>query len=291
MSPGDCSDRLRRWRCLPLAWALAALTGCASTIATPDPDVFTPPPRDAITFWGHACCYIDVDGFGIVTDPVFDSWTWGRNRKVGSPPSNSYAAARIILISHAHDDHLSAKTIATFPESTLVLCPEPAARDAAVAGRPVRAMRLGDVHEFAGGKIHAVAAHHPGSRRGIDAEADGRALGYVIESAHGAIYYSGDSDLFDGFAAIRGRYEPRILILNVNGHLKGGDAVEAALATGAEVVVPVHHGVYGLLFWGPARRPRSADLLEKSLGSTLHVLAVGASLPLRVETTPARSAP
>ena len=272
---------------MPATLVLVSMTGCAATISTPDPDVFTAPPRDAITFWGHACCYIDLGGFGIVTDPVFNSWTVGRNRKVGSPPAASYAAARIILLSHAHDDHLSAKTIATFPESTLVLCPEPAMSHAAAAGRPVRVMKLGDVHEFSGGRIHAVAAHHPGSRRGIDAEDDGRALGYVIESAYGAIYYSGDTDLFAGFAEVAARFAPRILILNVNGHLKGEDAVDAARVSGAEIVVPAHHGVYGFWFWGPRRRPRDAELLERSLGPTLHVLDVGASLPLRVAATPA----
>ena len=238
------------------------------------------PPRDAITFWGHACCYIDVDGYGIVTDPVFDTRAWGRTRSIGAPPRIAYAGARVILISHAHDDHLSRRTIATFPESTLVLCPPPAAEHAAEAGRPVRIMAMGDVHEFPGGRIHAVAAHHPGSRRGVDAEADGRALGYVIETSRGTVYYSGDTDFFAGFADVSLRFEPRITILNVNGHLMGSDAVEAARDTRSPIIVPVHHGAYGFLFWPGHKKPRTSEQLERDLGERLHTLGVGESLSL-----------
>jgi L-ascorbate metabolism protein UlaG (beta-lactamase superfamily) len=275
---------------LGLAW-LVGLTGCASTIARPDPGTFRAPRRDAITFWGHACCYIDVGGYGIVTDPVFDSWTWGRTRSIGAPPRAAYARARVILISHAHDDHLSAKTIATFPESTLVLCPVPAARYAAESRRPVRALAIGDVHEFPGGRIRAVAAHHPGARRGVDAEADGRALGYVIETPFGVVYYSGDTDFFPGFADVGMRYAPRITLLNINGHLLGENAVAAARATGAPIIIPMHYGAYGLWSWKGYHRPRTEELLERELGTALRVLDIGGSLPLALAERGARGSP
>lgn len=260
--------------------ALVGLAGCAYTVAKPDVTTFDVPPRDAITFWGHACCYIDIDGFGIVTDPVFDTRTWGRTRNIGAPRRGAYAGARVILISHAHDDHLSPTTIRTFPDSVVVLCPAPAANHAAEAGKRVKAMALGDVYAFPGGRIHAVAAHHPGSRRGVDAEADGRALGYVIESRFGSIYYSGDSDLFGGFADVGSRYAPRITLLNVNGHLVGDDAVAAALATRSPIIVPMHFGAYGFYFWKGYPRPRTEDALDRGLGPALHVIALGESLPL-----------
>jgi L-ascorbate metabolism protein UlaG (beta-lactamase superfamily) len=260
--------------------ALALFSGCASSIARPDPELFLIPPRDAITFWGHGCCYIDVGGYGIVTDPVFETRPMFRKRKVPAPPRAAYAGARIVLVSHAHDDHLSPKTIATFPESTLVLCPVPAAKTASEGHRPVRAMALGDVQEFPGGRIIAVAAHHPGDRRGVDAEADGRALGYVVETPHGTLYYSGDTDLFRGFTDVWLRHEPRIVILSVSGHLTGMDAVIAARATRAPIVVPVHHGAFGLSLWGPRRLPRDYELLVRELGPVLHVIPLGGSLSL-----------
>jgi L-ascorbate metabolism protein UlaG (beta-lactamase superfamily) len=255
-------------------------TGCASDLARTDATLFPDPARDAINFWGHGCCYIDIDGYGIVTDPVFDARTLLRTRKVPAPPPAAYVRAKIILISHAHDDHLSPKTIATFPESTLVLCPYPAVEIASEAHRPVRGMTLGDVQEFPGGRVIAVAAHHPGSRRGVDAEADGRALGYVVQTPYGTLYYSGDTDLFRGFTDVWLRYDPRILILSVSGHLHGMDAVIAARATRAAIVVPVHHGAFGLWTWGPRRMPRDSELLVRELGSRLHIIPLGGSLAL-----------
>lgn len=254
--------------------------GCASQIAKPDALQFPPPPQNAITFWGHACCYIDVGGYGIVTDPVFDTWTLMRTRKMPAPPPANFGATRVILLSHAHDDHLSAKSIALFPESTLVLCPYPAVEHAAKAQRPVRGMSPGDTFEFPGGRIVAVAAHHPGSRRGVDAEADGRALGWVVELRQRTLYYSGDTDPFPGFAEVRRRHRPDVLILNINGHLHGPDAVAAADSSGAAIVIPAHHGVYGLSLWGPRRQPRDVEVLQRDLGSRLRILPLGGSLRL-----------
>ena len=159
--------------------------GCASTLARPDAARFPDPPTDAITFWGHACCYIDVDGYGIVTDPVFETKLHMRRRKVPAPPPAAYAGARVILISHAHDDHLSPRTIASFPESTLVLCPVPAAKHLLHLRQPVRSMRPGDVQPFPGGTIVAVAAHHPGGRLGVECRSRRARLGYVIRHAAG----------------------------------------------------------------------------------------------------------
>jgi L-ascorbate metabolism protein UlaG (beta-lactamase superfamily) len=263
--------------------ALVALAGCAYTVAKPDVETFDVPRRDAITFWGHACCYIDIDGFGIVTDPVFDTKTWGRTRSIGAPRRGAYAGARLILISHAHDDHLSPTTIRTFPDSVIVLCPAPSENVAVEGGKRVKVMKLGDVYAFPGGRIHAVAAHHPGARRGVDAEADGRALGYVIETRFGTIYYSGDTDYFDGFAEVGSRYAPRITLLNVNGHLMEDNAVAAARATRSPIIVPMHFGAYGFLFWEGYKRPRAEDVLDSGLGARLHVLDVGASLPLALD--------
>jgi L-ascorbate metabolism protein UlaG (beta-lactamase superfamily) len=260
--------------------SLAASTGCASTLARSDAQRYPLPRPNAITFWGHACCYIDVEGYGIVTDPVFDTRLSLRRRKVPAPPPAAYSGARVILVSHAHDDHLSPKTIATFPESTLVLCPFPAAKYLENVRQPVRAMRPGDEQPFPGGTIVAVAVHHPGGRYGTDAEADGRALGYVIRTSQATLFISGDTNLFPGFGVIGARYEPTVAILHVNGHLHSMDAVRAARALGARTIVPVHWGAYGYLWFAEKKQPRDVEELRAHLGPRLVPLALGTSMPL-----------
>lgn len=265
---------------------LVALGSGCGGLASVDPERFPPPPNNAISFWGHACLYIDVDGVGLVTDPVFEKHTIFRFRKIDAPPPERYAHTRVILISHAHPDHLSAVTIRTFPAGATILCPEPAAKRLQDVPQKVVVMEPGEVFEFEAGAIHAVAAHHPGGRYSFDAEADGRALGYVIESERGTVYYSGDSDPFDGFESVGERFRPDVTILNINGHMHGADAIFAALATRSRLYVPAHYGAYGYLGLPPAHLPRDNDDMVRALGPLWVVLEPGESTPLPAQALP-----
>src|SRR5262245_39515007 len=109
---------------MALALAAPARAGLAPT----DSSLFPVPPHDALTFWGHACCYLDADGFGIVTDPVFQEGFTIMRRRIAAPPPHSYRAARLVLLSHAHPDHLDPETLRTFPAQCVILCPQPSAK-------------------------------------------------------------------------------------------------------------------------------------------------------------------
>ena len=253
--------------------------GCTG-LAKPDPQVYPVPARDALTFWGHACVYIDVAGTGIVTDPVWDKTRFQRSRRLPAPPVDSYANARVVLISHAHDDHLAPRTLRTFPKDTVILCPAPCVKYIDEMGKRVRAMRPGDTFQVDDVRITAVMAHHPGPRYGLFAKADGNALGYVIETPAATIFYSGDTDYFSGFSAVGWKYDIDIAVLNVNGHLAGTDATRAAWALKTARVVPTHWGGYKYWIRGGNKRPRDRETIEPILGDRYHVLEVGESLPL-----------
>jgi len=257
------------------------LAGCGG-LAKPSPELFPSPPGNAVTFWGHACLYLDVDGIGIVTDPVFERVTILRFRRIPAPPPETYAGTRIVLVSHAHPDHLSPSTLETFPEDVVVLCPEPSAGLARKSGREIRVMRPGDEYAFPGGRIVAVAAKHPGGRFSVSASTDGTALGYVIETRHGKIYYAGDTNLFDGVREVGRVHRPRVTLLNINGHLHALDAVRAAWATGSSVVIPAHWGAYGYLGLPAAKEPRDVEDLREALGGRLVELGIGESWSLEV---------
>ena len=262
-----------------LLFSCLALAGC-SGLARVEPSVYPAPARDAITFWGHACSYIDVGGAGIVTDPVFEKHLWQRHRFIGSPPPEALQQTRVIVISHAHDDHLSASSLARFPKGTRILCPKPSAEYLAKKGIEATAMKPGDSFEADGVRIIAVAVHHPGSRRGVHAATDGRALGWVIVTPAATIFYSGDTDYCSTFSDVGWTYAPDIAILNVNGHLRPPDAARVAMATRAQVVIPTHWGAYGYWVVGGNRHPRGEDELKRLLDGRLHVLKVGESYAL-----------
>jgi L-ascorbate metabolism protein UlaG (beta-lactamase superfamily) len=263
---------------LAAAW-LAALSGC-SGVTQVDPATYAEPGRDQVTFWGHACFYIDAGGTGIVTDPVFKKNLWQRRRFIGAPPEGALARTKVVLISHAHDDHLSAETLAKFPKDVVVLCPAPAAKDLAKAGIAAKALKPGEDYRAGDVRIIAVAAHHPGTHLGTHAAADGRALGWVIVTPSATVFYSGDTNYVSSFADVGWTYAPDIAILNVNGHLRAPDAARAAWATRAPVVIPSHWGAYGYWVVGGNRQPRDEDELKTLLGDRLRVISVGKSLPL-----------
>lgn len=277
-------SRLSPYNRIWLATLLLSLAGASSPavagLASSDSSLFPVPAKDALTFWGHACCYLDVGGFGIVTDPVFQEAFTIERRHLPAPPSDSYRNARIVLLSHAHPDHLDSETLRRFPGSCVILCPEPSVKYLHGLPQSVHAMRPGESYEFPGGRIVAVTADHPGGRRSASAAADGRALGYVIETPSGTVYYAGDTEYFAGFDSVRAAYHPDIALFNLNSHLQGPDAVRAFRATGATKLVPMHFGAYGYFFLPERKLPRDYEEVREMLGSQLAVLLPGESMPL-----------
>ena len=272
---------------LALMVVIACAFGCAPAIhARPRVDslLYSEPSRNAITFWGHACAYIDVGGFGIVTDPAFmNRWVILRHRLIPVPPPEAYDQTRVVLISHAHQDHLDPKALARFSPGTVILAPAPAAKYLSRRGIRAYVMAPGSEYRIPGGSIIAVTAFHPGGRNAIKARADGRALGYVIRTAKTTIYYSGDTKYFPGFATIGAKYRPDIALLNVNRHLHSSDALLAIKDLGAPVVIPSHYGAYSGQSARLATRWRRE--LVQALGATLVPLEVGESMPIPVEAS------
>ena len=267
---------------LALLAVIACAPGCIPAIhARPrvDPALYPEPPADAITFWGHACSYIDVGGFGIVTDPVFMSrWVVIRHRLIPVPPPDAYDQARLILISHAHHDHLDPKSLARFSPNAVILAPAPAARYLSRHGIHAHVMKPGSEYPIPGGSVAAVAAFHPGGRNSLKPRGDGRALGYVIRTAKTTIYYSGDTEYFPGFATIGAKYQPDIALLNVNRHLPASDALLAIQDLGSPIVIPSHFGAYS----GTSTRlsARWRRELIQVLGSAVVPLRVGESMSI-----------
>jgi L-ascorbate metabolism protein UlaG (beta-lactamase superfamily) len=260
--------------------ALAIAAGCSRSVADVDPALFPDPMDNTITFWGHACAYIDVNGFGIVTDPVFEKGMIVRRRKIPVPPPASYAGTGIILISHPHNDHLSPNTLKTFPAAAVILCPEQSVKYLEDLAQETFPMKPGDRYVYPGGEIVAVAAHHMGGRYSVRGADDGRALGYVVYTPQSVIYYTGDTNYFDGFEQVGVKHRPDVTMINISGHLHGTDAALAALATVAPTVIPMHFGAYGYLFFGEQKQPRDYDEIETVLEPVLQLLKPGESMPL-----------
>ncbi len=265
-----------------LCVAFCLLIPLSAPLSAPkeDGDLFPPPPGNHVTFWGHACCYIDVDGFGIVTDPVFTGRYLFRRRKIPIPPAQSRAGTRLILVSHAHMDHLDPESIAIFPDSAIVLCPWTVAGYLEESGREFTIMRPGDTYEYRYGKVVAVAAEHPGKRFALRKGSAVDAIGFVITTPYGNVYYSGDTEYFEGMIEIGAAWQPEIAILNFTPHLSGENAVRAVWATRAKTVIPVHFGAYDYILFGPLKSPRGYNDIKDMISEQAVLLQPGESISL-----------
>ena len=143
-------------------------------------------------------------------------------------------------------------------------------------------VRPDDVYEIPDGTITAVVAKHPGGRTGVIASTEGDALGWVIETSLGTLYWSGDTNYFPGFDEVGSRFRPDVALLDINGHLHAMDAVRAAWATRAQTIVPLHFGAYGYFFFGEPKQPRDWEVMREHLGDQLVILGLAESLDLPV---------
>jgi L-ascorbate metabolism protein UlaG (beta-lactamase superfamily) len=139
-------------------------------------------------------------------------------------------------------------------------------------------MRPGDEWTFPGGRIVAVAAFHPGHRYSYSGAADGRALGYIIETGDHRIFYTGDSDYFDGFKDVHRRFQPDLVLLNINTHMRPPQALLAVRDLSPRLVIPGHFGAYR----GSNERktPAYRGEMASDLGSLWVELPVGGSFGL-----------
>jgi L-ascorbate metabolism protein UlaG (beta-lactamase superfamily) len=247
-----------------------------------------------ITWIGHSTFLLQMGGLTIVTDPVW-AMRMGFARRLEAPglTLDEIPPIDVILLSHAHYDHLHIRSLRKLKGTPVMLVPEG-------LGPKIRRIRKGTVielpwwgkTEFRGLQFHFVPAQHWTRRTLTDTN---RSLwgGWVIQrdehtaaggGAADAIYFAGDSGYFNGFQEIGerfptiryalmpiGAYEPEWFMGSQ--HVTPEEAVQAFLDVGATTFIPMHYGAFRLADDTPQeavdrlladwqRRELSADRLQ-----------------------------
>ncbi len=234
-----------------------------------------------MSYLGHATVGIELAGVQVLTDPIL---TKGVSfvRRVGARPDVARDVPRLVLISHAHHDHLHMGSLRhagtgvslVVPVGLGALVRKWGYRDAIEL--PVGAtMRHGDL------EVTAVHAVHSGLRVPFGPRA--AAIGYVISGSGRTIYFAGDTDLFDGMATI-GDLGLDLALLPVwgwgprlgPGHLDPLRAAQAVEVLRPTLAVPIHWGT----LWPMAMPWRRHVLTEPPLDLVNAVHKRG--LPTRV---------
>lgn len=223
---------------------------------------------DRIAFVGHSTVLIELDGVRLLTDPLLRDRVAHLRRQTGPVERDLTAGIDAALISHLHRDHLDLASLRALGAGTSLLAPAGAGRWLSRKGFAyVHELRAGESANVGAVRVTAVEARHDGRRHPGGRRA--ATLGYVVRASR-TIYFAGDTELFDGMAAIGGDAgtDSRLDVALVPvagwgprlgpGHMDALQAARAVALLAPRVAIPIHWGTF--LPLGGARRHR--DLLH-----------------------------
>jgi L-ascorbate metabolism protein UlaG (beta-lactamase superfamily) len=215
--------------------------------------------RELSAVWiGHATVLLRIGGMTVLTDPVLVNriglglWltTLGPRRHIAPAMSvGRLPKIDLILISHAHFDHLDRQTLAALDKKTPVVTAGNT-RDLVwdLGFRTVKELRWGERFRTNGLAITAREVRHWGARTFIDNYRGYN--GYILESGRRRVLYGGDTayqELFKDIGPVNlavlgiGAYDPYI-----HAHATPEQAWEMANHVRADFVLPMHHSTFRL---------------------------------------------
>ena len=223
-----------------------------------------------ITFYGHACIGIEVNGKHIIIDPFIS----------GNPKAEHInikdIKADFILLTHAHNDHtLDVEAIAKSNNSIIVSGYETAVYYGN-KGFQYHPMNHGGSWQFAFGKVKYVAAVHSSSF--ADGTYGGNPGGFVIEGEHKNIYISGDTALTMDMKLIpmRTKLDLAVFPIGNNFTMDVEDAIMAADFVDCDKILGCHYDTFGFIVIN------HEEAIKKffDAGKDLMLLAIGESISL-----------
>ncbi len=210
----------------------------------------------SVTYLGHASALINLDGRYVLTDPNLNPRLGlARRRNHPGPAWESLPAIDLVIISHAHLDHLDKFTLRKLARATLFLVPPGVGITIKRLGfENVTELELWQTISAGGLQVTAVPAKHWGARFILDVWRG--CCGFVLKADAGQVYFAGDTDYFPGFKEIGkrfnldiallpiGTYSPRLLLDRY--HLNPEEAIRAFADLNARYMVPIHWGTFRL---------------------------------------------
>ncbi len=208
-----------------------------------------------ITWIGHASFLIQTCEYSILIDPNWAKWlkVIKRIRHPGFQ-IHDLPAIDLVLVTHAHFDHLDRKTLRMVAADQPIVVPQH-------VGNLVRGLGFHEIHELSTWasykhellRITLTPAFHWGARMLHDSY---RGFGgFTIEYKGRTVFHCGDSAYFQGFKEIGRRHRIDLALLPIGAydpptgrdvHMNPEQALQAFLELGAQTLIPMHYGTFRL---------------------------------------------
>lgn len=230
------------------------------------------PGKICVTWIGHASFLIQTPEHSVLIDPNWAKWLKVIKRiKHPGFALRDLPAIDLVLVTHAHFDHLDRRTLRAIASDQPIAVPEH-------VGNLVLGLGFNKVHElrnwqsFEHGslKITLTPARHWGARILHDSH---RGFGgFLMEYAGRTIFHCGDTAYFEGFKEIGMRANIELALLPIGAyeaptkrdvHMNPEQALQAFRELRAKTMIPMHFGTFRLSYEPLHEPPRR--LLEKAL--------------------------
>lgn len=141
-----------------------------------------------VTYYGHSCFGIEINGKHLVFDPFITL------NELASDIKLSSVKADYILVSHGHEDHVADLVeLAKLTNATIICSWEIFIWLGNKGINNVHPMNTGGKVKLDFGSVKCVVAQHSSCLP--DGTYGGNPMGFVIESSEGSFYYAGDTAL------------------------------------------------------------------------------------------------
>jgi L-ascorbate metabolism protein UlaG (beta-lactamase superfamily) len=221
-----------------------------------------------VTYYGHACFGVEAANQRLLFDPFITPNPLAKDVDVKKIPAD------YILVSHGHQDHMAdVADIALRTGATIVSNYEIVVwfgKQGLTKGHP---LNHGGGHGFDFGRVKYVNAIHSSGLP--DGTYGGNPGGFVVETAEGNFYYSGDTALTMDMKLIGESTKLKFAALPIGDNFTMGveDAIKAAEFVRCQDVLALHYNTF------PPIQIDTAAAAErfKAAGQRLHLLQPGRS--------------
>jgi L-ascorbate metabolism protein UlaG (beta-lactamase superfamily) len=212
----------------------------------------------AAAWIGHATVLLRIGGLNILTDPVFSNrvglgmglFTLGPRRKISPALAiGELPPLDLILISHAHFDHLDRPSLSRLAKTAQVITAA-GTRDLLddLGFQRVTELRWGESLQIGPLEVRAQEVRHWGARTFFDTQRGYN--GYFLKSADRRILFAGDTAYQEFFRSC-GPVDLAIFDISaydpyIQAHANPEQTWAMAGHLPADFILPVHHGTFNL---------------------------------------------